>query len=204
MGRIIWMRRARFFAIVAWPLAFALIDPAAALAQRVPDDPGRGPAGQTDVMPEAAPPAPSGWSTVVGPETIVHAVGGFIGIAAFSFYVAPLSAASGVGAASVQSLLGTRVVATTLAATGAVLTTYIYDRWTDQPIDYTYFWSRAGAVVGVGAGTAVLATLGYPASASYARFSPPWVANRAFLISAGLLGAWMTDAWMRRDQSGKP
>ena len=103
-----------------------------------------------------------------------------------------------------QSLLGTRVIATTLAATGAILTTYVYDRWTDQPTDYTYFWSRGGAVVGVGVGTAMLATFGYPVAATYVRFSPPWVANRAFLVGAGLLGGWMTDTWIRRGQPGKP
>jgi hypothetical protein len=195
------MHLARSIAILVWPLAVTLVDPTAAFAQRVPVV---GQVAPIDVMPEPGVPANPAWKMTVTPETIVHGVGAIIGIAAFSFYVAPLSAISVVGGASVQSLLGTRVVATTLAAAGAILTTYIYDRWTDQPIDYTYFWSRGGAVVGVGVGTAMLATFGYPVAATYVRFSPPWVANRAFLVGAGLLGGWMTDSWIRRGQPGKP
>lgn len=197
------MQRAWFLTLVAWLLAVTPLQTTAAFAQAIAAPPTLPPA------PAAAWPDPLAWTgtngrDLVTTETVVQGAGALIGIVAFNFYVAPLSAASGVGGVTVRSLLGSRVVATTLAATGAVLTTYIYDRWTDQPLDYTYFWSRGGAIVGVGAGTALLAQLGYPPSATYARFSPPWVANRAFLFGSALLGIWGTKAWLRRDEPEPP
>ena len=197
------MHRALLFAVLTWLLAVVPIVPVTAYAQGASSQSQMTRSFPVDVLPEPVPPAPTGWNTVVSTDTIVHAAGGLLGIVAFNFYVAPLYAVSGVGVASVQSLIASRIAATTLAATGAVVTTYFYDRLTEQPIDYTYFWSRSGAVAGVGAGTAWLAAMGYRASTAFPRFSPPWVANRAFLVGAGLAGAWLTDTWMRRDQPAK-
>ena len=193
------MRRTPTLILAAWLLALALFQPFSAFGQTASTRPAT-----IDVLPEPIPPTPPLWRKYVSQETVVHGAGALIGIIAFNFYVAPLAVASGVGAGPVRSLLSTRVMATTLAATGAVLTTYVYDRWTDQPIDTIYLWSRAGAVAGVAAGTGLLAGLGYPPSIALARFSPEWVANRSFLVGSALLGAWMTEVWMRRRQTDQP
>ncbi len=192
------MRRTPTLILAAWLLALALFQPFSAFGQT----PSTRPAVTNVITGTNSAHAADIWRKFVSQENRraccrVRSVG----IIAFTFYVAPLAVASGVGAGPVRSLLGTRVMATTLAATGAVLTTYIYDRWTDQPIDYTYLWSRAGAVAGVAAGSGLLAGLGYPPSIALTRFSPEWIANRSFLVGTALLGAWMTDVWLRRRQT---
>jgi hypothetical protein len=146
----------------------------------------------------------SAWGGLLSAHTIVHAAGALIGIVAFNLYVAPLIAASAGSVTVLPSLVDPRVIATTVAATGAVLTGYVYDRWTDQPIDSAYMWRRGGFVVGVAAGSEMLAVLGYPASAAVPQFSPPGIANRVFLVGSGLLGGWLTDLWVNRGQATHP
>jgi hypothetical protein len=160
--------------------------------------------GQFDVLPEPKPPEPTWTSWLTEPDTIAEGTGAVIGFIAFNFYVAPIAAAAGPGATGLQAWLGTRVVASTLAATGAVLTTTAYDVWSGRPLNYMIFWGRGGAVAGVAAGSALLGVLGYPASATLARFSPAWAANRSFLVGTALLGDWATTNWARSRQSPQP
>jgi hypothetical protein len=91
-----------------------------------------------------------------------------------------------------------------MAAGVGVLTTYAYDLWADRPIDYTFFKSRAGAVAGVGVGSAALSVLGFAPAASLVRFSPAWAANRAFLVGSGLVGEGLTYKWLRRNEANSP
>jgi hypothetical protein len=189
-------RRPTFaFALAGWLLTAAIAQPVAAFAQRVPppaDDPA-------DVLPEAPPRQPTLWDKWVTGDSAAYGTGALIGIVAFNVYLAPIAAAA--GATSLRSWLGTRVVATTMAATGGVLTTYAYDRWANRPVDTTYFWSRAGAVAGVGIGSMLLAGLGYPPATALVRYSPQWVANRAFLLGSGVLGESLTYIWLRRGET---
>jgi len=192
--------------LLSLPLPLATLQPATAHAQdvsaraQVPVVPPR-----LLVVPEPTPPSGWRWDHVVTTERMVQGAGALLGIVAFNFYVAPLSAASGVGAAAtIRGMLGTRVVASSLAATGAALTTYLYDRWNDRPIDYNYLWSRGGAVVGVGVGSALLTVLGFPSSTALSRFSPAWTANRAFLVGSGFLGGWLTDFYLPNDKRQLP
>ena len=190
------MARRYLCLLLAVLLPFATLYPKPASAQATGPSALPKPSDQL-ILPEPAISSETGWSSYITTERMVQGAGALLGIVAFNFYVAPLSVASGVGAgASIRSLLGTRVTASMLAAAGAVMTTYIYDRWTDQPINYDYFWSRGGAVVGVGAGSALLTIFGFPSATALPRFSPAWVANRGFLVGTALLGAWMTDLYL--------
>jgi hypothetical protein len=169
-----------------------------------PGTPSPAPPGQFEVLPEPRPPEPTWTSWLTEPDTIAEGTGALIGFIAFNFYVAPIAAAAGPGATGLQAWLGTRVVASTLAATGAVLTTTAYDAWSGQPLNYMIFWGRGGAVAGVAAGSALLGVLGYPASATLTRFSPAWAANRSFLVGTALLGDWAATTWARSRQATKP
>jgi hypothetical protein len=204
------MRPASTFAIAVCLLAALTLHPVASFGQRLPPQTTIAPAFRGAVptpgtpgspAPEIMLSQPSTWGGLLTPHTIVHAAGALIGIVAFNLYVAPLIAASAGGVAVTPSLVDPRVVATTLAAAGAVLTGYVYDRWTGQPIDRAYMWSRGGFVVGVAAGSEMLAVVGYPSSAAVPQFSPPGLANRVFLVSTGLVGAWLTNLWVNQGQA---
>jgi hypothetical protein len=139
----------------------------------------------------SAPSAPvdalSAWRP--SPESLAQGAGALVGIATYSLLLAPeMSAGSGVA-----RLLSDRFMATILAATGAVAATYVYDRWTGEPIDYSYFWHRGGFVLGMAAGVATFGVLGYPVGTDATWVG--WTANRAALIGAGLAGAWAMDRW---------
>lgn len=195
------MHRAATLGFAISFLTLLTLEPMAAFAQRVPAPLSSPitPVGPVDVVPEPLPQQPTLWSKWATPESAAYGTGALIGIVAFNLYLSPLAAAASAG--SLRSWLGARVVASTMAATGGVLTTYAYDSWVDRPIDTTYLWSRAGAVAGVGVGSALLATLGYPSSAAFPTFSAGWAANRAFLVGSGLLGESLTYIWLRRDQT---
>jgi hypothetical protein len=195
------MHRAATLGFAISFLTLLTLEPMAAFGQRVPVPVSSPitPVGPVDVVPEPMPQQPTLWSKWVTPESTAYGTGALVGIIAFNLYLSPLAAAASAG--SLRSWLGARVVASTMAATGGVLTTYAYDRWVDRPIDTTYLWSRAGAVAGVGVGSALLATLGYPSSAAFPTFSAAWAANRAFLVGSGLLGESLTYIWLRRDQT---
>jgi hypothetical protein len=189
------MQRRFRLALSVWLLFAVTAAPVAAFAQRVPAPPST----PADILPEPLPHQATLWERWVTPDSAAYGTGALIGIAAFNFYLAPIAAAASV--TSLQSWLGTRVVATTLAASGGVLTTYAYDRWSERPIDATYFLSRIGAVAGVGVGSLLLAGLGYPPATALVRYSPQWVANRAFLLGSGLLGESLAYVWLRRGET---
>jgi hypothetical protein len=141
----------------------------------------------------AAPPAQShaSWSSLVTPELLAQGAGAFIGFAAYSAFLAPEAAAAG----GLASMLGGRLMATTVAGAGAVVATYAYDLAAGLPLDYEYFWHRGGFIVGVGAGIAAFGVLGLPAGTDATWLG--WTANRAALLGSGLLGAWAIDHWQR-------
>ncbi len=139
----------------------------------------------------AAPPASASWSSLVTPELLAQGAGAFIGFAAYSAFLAPEAAAAG----GLASMLGGRLMATTVAGAGAVVATYAYDVATGLPLDYAYFWHRGGFIVGVGAGIAAFGVLGLPAGTDATWLG--WTANRAALLGSGLLGAWAIDHWQR-------
>jgi hypothetical protein len=206
MHPLLRIHPARLCALAGWLLLVSAAGPCVANAQTVTQVVDQTPQ-QSMVLPlpEPAPQSATNWRSYVTPKRLAEGAGALLGFVAFNFYVAPLSAVSGVGAAaSLRSWLGTRVAASTLAATGAVATGYAYDRWAGNPIDYGYAWERGGAVVGVGAGSALLAVLGYPASATLPRFSAAWTANRSFLLGSALLGAWLTEKWWESTHPAQP
>lgn len=195
------MHRAVTLGFATCFLMLLTLEPMVAFGQRVPAPVASPimPVGPIDVVPEPMPPQPTLWSKWANADSASYGTGALIGIIAFNLYLSPFAAAASAG--SLRSWLGIRVVATTMAATGGVLTTYAYDRWADRPIDAAYLWSRAGAVAGVGLGSALLAGLGYPSSATLPTFSAAWAANRAFLVSAGVLGESLAYVWLRRDKT---
>jgi len=182
------------FGFAVWLLAVAIVHPVAAFAQSAPI-----PTGPADIVPEPLVPPPTSWDTWVNTDSVAYGSGALIGIIAFNIYLVPIAAAA--GTASLQSWLGTRVVATTLAATGGVLTAYAYDRWADRPINTTYFLSRAGAVAGVAIGSTALAVLGFPPATALVQYSGQWFANRGFLVAAGLVGETATYYWLKAGQT---
>jgi hypothetical protein len=202
------MQRPFILALGLWLMIATTLRPAAAFSQTAPPPPAAAPpsmpSGPIDVLPEPKPPEPTWTSLLTDPDTIAEGTGAVVGFIAFNFYVAPIAAAAGPGATGLQAWLGTRVVASTLAATGAVLTTTAYDIWSGRPLNTVMFWGRGGAVAGVAAGSALLGVLGYPASATLARFSPAWVANRSFLVGTALLGDWAATNWARGPKSTRP
>ncbi len=207
--RLVRMHRAATFTLAAWLLALAIIEPTTAFAQRLsPAGPSTPPYANTVpasasypgvVLPEPMQPTPTLWSKWATPDTAAYGVGAVIGIGIFYFYLVPIAAAA--APTSARSWLGTRVVASSMAAGVGVLTTYAYDVWANAPVDYTFFKSRVGAVAGVGGGSAALSLLGFPPSTALVRFSGAWAANRAFLVGSGLAGEGLTYTWLRRNET---
>jgi hypothetical protein len=146
------------------------------------------PSPQRTASPPSAP-AQDLWAWRPSAELLAQIAGAFAGIGAYSLLLAPQAA----GSSGIASLLGNRIMATVMAASGAVAATYAYDRWADSPVDYAYFWHRGGFVVGMAAGVATFGVLGYPVVTNSTWFG--WAANRAALMGTGLLGAWGTDQW---------
>jgi len=182
-------------------LTVAIVHPVAAFGQSAPTSasgstPVGGPA---DILPEPMPPQPTPLDTWLNTDSMAYGTGALIGIIAFNVYLVPIATAA--GTASLQSWLGTRVVATTLAATGGVLTAYAYDLWADRPVNTTYFLSRAGAIAGVAVGSTALAVLGFPPATALVQYSGQWFANRGFLVASGLFGETATYYWLRAGQT---
>jgi hypothetical protein len=206
------MHRIATFTLAAWLMALAIIEPTTAFAQRLPPaDPSAPPSANGlsptppypgIVMPEPMAPTPTYWSKWATPDTAAYGVGAVVGIGIFYFYLVPIAAAAAPNSA--QSWLGTRVVASSVAAGVGVLTTYAYDLWANAPVDSAFFKSRVGAVAGVGVGSAALSLLGFPPSTALVRFSGAWAANRAFLLGSGLAGEGLTYMWLRNDTTPAP
>jgi hypothetical protein len=131
--------------------------------------------------------APGSWN--ISPELLAQGAGALVGFGVFSLFVAPqVTVAEGVVA-----VLGGRLVAATLAGAGAMAGTFVYDRWTGQPLDYAYFWHRGGFIGGVAAGIAAFGLHGYPIDGGTSWLG--WAANRATILGSGLIGAWAADLW---------
>jgi len=145
----------------------------------------------------AAPPQPSE-QTQLSPELLAQGAGAIVGFGVYSLFIAPQATA----AEGVAAILGSRVVALTLAATGAVAGTFAYDYWTDQPFDYAYFWHRGGFVGGIVAAIAAFGVLGYPIDGGATWLG--WAANRVTLLGSGLLGSWAADRWYGTQAQGNP
>jgi hypothetical protein len=141
----------------------------------------------------AAPPQPEAHASPeaphISPEVWAQVAGALVGFGLYSLYVAPGAGLVG----GLAAVAGTRIVAATLAGTGAVIGTFIYDRWTGQPLDYAYFWHRGGFIAGIAAGIAVFGVLGYPIDGGVTWLG--WVANRVVLLGSGVLGSWWADSW---------
>ncbi len=183
------------FGFAVWLLVVAIVQPVVAFGQSM-SAPGAGPA---EILPEPVPLQSTTWDNWVNPDSMAYGTGALLGIIAFNVYLVPIARAA--GTASLQSWLGTRVAATTLAATGGVLTAYAYDLWADRPVNTTYFLSRAGAVAGVAVGSTALAVLGFPPATALVQYSGQWFANRGFLVASGLFGETATYYWLKGGQT---
>ncbi len=129
------------------------------------------------------------WSWRPSTVLLAQGAGALVGFATYSVLVAPQAVAAG----GMATVLAGRIMATALAAAGAVVATYIYDVANGQPLDHAYFWHRGGFVVGVAAGIAVFGVLGYPGGSGADWLG--WAANRGALLGTGLLGARAMDLW---------
>lgn len=133
------------------------------------------------------PATPGQWE--LSPELWAQGAGALVGFAMYSLFVAPGGGVVG----GLLAVFGTRIVAATLAGAGAVVGTFVYDRWTGQPLDYAYFWQRGGFVAGVAAGVVAFGVLGYPLDGGVTWGE--WIINRSVLLGTGVLGELWVDHW---------
>jgi hypothetical protein len=140
---------------------------------------------------QRAPAPDAGWT--FSAATLVHGAGALLGVAAYSYLVAPLAPAPGIPASTAATLLTGGMAGASLAAIGAVAAGLAYDRWSGQPFDYSYVWTRAGAVAGFGLASATAGWAGLPAAA--ATWSAGWFGYRLFLGLGALAGSRAVAYW---------
>ena len=160
---------------------------------------------------QTASPASDGW--VVDKRLLAVGAGAVVGIVSFNILAAPLGTvplAGGALEAVPQSVaLGSRLIAATSIAVGALGANWLYDRWTGTQSNYSYLLSLgAGALAGVaignylGAGVfgsppyyvgAGLAEAGGVMSSAAAQ-----AASRVYVVGSAVLGAWVADYIYRR------
>ena len=160
-------------------------------------------------MPAAAQP-------VVGNEQDLWAAGtgAIAGVVAFNILTAPFGivplAGGALAAVPTSVALGSRLIAVTTAAGGALAATWAYDQWTGGRSDYHYILALgAGALAGVAAGNYLSAGfLGRPplaAGAGIANAAGGWASaaaqasSRIYAVGSGVLGAWSADWLYRRN-----
>ena len=127
---------------------------------------------------------------------VARASSSVIGIVVFNVVMTSLTAVppAGVAVLPATTVIANRVVAAGLAGTAAIGTMFAYDKWSGQPMEYDYAWSRGGFVAGATVASAVLTTLGYQADGW---FTAAWAANRSILLGAGVLGGWAASSWYK-------
>ena len=155
--------------------------------------------------------ANDGWP--VDKRLVATGAGAVMGVVAFNLLSAPLGTvplAGGALALVPQSVaLGSRLIATTSAAVGALGANWLYDRWTGTQSNYRYLVSlAAGALAGVAAGNYLYAgTFGVPPyyvgagvvdTAGVMASSAAQAASRVYVIGSGVLGAWVADYLYRK------
>jgi hypothetical protein len=155
----------------------------------------------------AAAPEPSAAENAAPPDTAITILGwpisswllarassSIIGIVVFNVVMTSLTAVPPVGVAALPTttVIANRIVAAGLAGTAAIGTMFVYDKWTGQPIEYDYAWSRGGFVAGATGASVVLTALGYEPGNW---FTAAWAVNRSILLGAGVLGDWAARRW---------
>jgi hypothetical protein len=172
--------------------ALTALQPAAVQAQELAVAAAPGPAA------DEITPAPGTAFTVLGwPVSswlIARASSSVIGIVVFNLVMTSLTAAPPAGVATLPAatVIANRVVAASVAGTAAIGTMFAYDKWTGQPLEYGYAWSRGGFVAGATVASATLTVLGYQAGDW---FSTAWTVHRSILLGAGVLSGWVAQNW---------
>ena len=170
-------------------VALAILQPAAVLAQELavaaaPAPAGDNPAADTEFT-------VLGWP--VSSWLIARASSSIIGIAVFNVVMTSVTAVPPPGAAlPLTTVIANRVVAAGLAGAAAIGTMFAYDKWTGQPMEYDYAWSRGGFIAGATVASAAMTGLGYQTGDW---FTATWAANRSILLGAGVLGDWAARRW---------
>lgn len=130
-------------------------------------------------------------------ELVAQGAGALAGVALFTWVIAPQAAAAG----QPFSILGSRLTATMLAGTGAVVSTFATDLWAGRPLNHAYAWHRGGFAAGVAAWFGVTGLLGHPLPLGNDWLL--WSVDRAALLGAGTAGAWIVDSWARAEGKEK-
>ena len=172
--------------------ALTALQPAAVMAQEVAVAGVPGPAAGESAAPPDTAFTVLGWP--VSSWLIARASSSVIGIVVFNVVVTSLTAAPPAGGAALPAttVIANRVVAAGLAGTAAIGTMFAYDKWSGQPLEYGYAWSRGGFVAGATVASAVLTALGYQPGDW---FTTAWAVNRSILMGAGVLGGWAAQTW---------
>jgi hypothetical protein len=155
----------------------------------------------------AAAPEPSAAENAAPPDTAITILGwpisswllarassSIIGIVVFNVVMTSLTTVppAGVAALPTTTVIANRVVAAGLAGTAAIGTMFAYDKWSGQPLEYGYAWSRGGFVAGATVASAVLTALGYETDDW---FTTAWTINRSILLGAGVISGWAAQSW---------
>jgi hypothetical protein len=152
-------------------------------------------------------------STTLNPRLIATGVGAVMGAVTFNLLAAPLGTVPLAGGVlepvAVDVALGSRLIAATATAAGALGANWLYDRWAGQSSDYKYLGSlAAGAIAGVAVGNYLSAGIlgtppyypgaGVASAAGAVASSAAQAASRVYVIGSAVLGAWAADYLYRR------
>jgi hypothetical protein len=172
--------------------ALTALHPAAVMAEELAVAGVPGPAAAENAAPADTAFTVLGWP--VSSWLIARASSSVIGIVVFNVVMTSLTAVPPPGAAALPAatVIANRVVAASLAGTAAIGTMFAYDKWSGQPLEYGYAWSRGGFVAGATVASAALTVLGYEADGW---FTAAWAVNRSILMGAGVLGGWAASSW---------
>ena len=126
-------------------------------------------------------------------STLVHGAGALLGIGIYRYLVVPLQPAPGVATSTAATVLTSSIAGAVLVGVSAVGAGFAYDRWAGQPLDYSYVWTRAGAVAGFGLASLAAGWVGVPATA--ATWSAGWFGYRLFLGLGAMAGSRAAGYW---------
>jgi hypothetical protein len=172
--------------------ALTALQPVAVQAQELAVAAAPGPATAENAAPPDTAFTVLGWP--VSSWLIARASSSVIGVVVFNVVMTSLTAAppAAVAALPATTIIANRVVAAGLAGTAAIGTMLAYDKWSGQPLEYGYAWSRGGFVAGATVASAVLTVVGYQADDW---FTTAWAVNRSILLGAGVVGGWAAQTW---------
>jgi hypothetical protein len=172
--------------------ALTALQPVAVQAQELAVAAAPGPATAENATPPDTAFTVLGWP--VSSWLIARASSSMIGVVVFNVVMTSLTAGSpaAVAALPATTIIANRVVAAGLAGTAAIGTMLAYDKWSGQPLEYGYAWSRGGFVAGATVASAVLTVVGYQADDW---FTTAWAVNRSILLGAGVVGGWAAQTW---------